>query len=68
MLVGQIDKLNDDIRIIYLGKYFAKKFASRGLRNVILFRGSQIVDSLDNMIRNQQMLRQKKSSKNLLKI
>jgi hypothetical protein len=51
LYVGETDKLNDDIRIIYIGKYFAKNFYKRGIRLPLLFRGAEMVDSFDKLLR-----------------
>ena len=60
LIVGEVDKLNDDLRVIYIGKYFARKFYERGIRMPVLFRGEEIVDLFDDLARTQQKNCQKK--------
>lgn len=63
LLVGEIDALNDDIRLIYVGKYFAKHFYKNGIRMPALFRGEQIVDFFDQIFRKHRREERRKKRK-----
>ena len=63
MIVGEIDSINDDIRLLYIGKYFAKYFQKSGIRMPPLFRGTQIVDFFDKIFRESAKQRHKKDRK-----
>ena len=63
LMVGQIDSLNDNIRLLYVGKYFAKFFYKNGIRMPPLFRGEHIVDTFDKIIRNMNKQAHKKARK-----
>jgi len=54
LFVGAIDALNDEIRLLYLGKYFAKILVKNGIRIFLLFRGEQIIDFFDRIIRKKE--------------
>lgn len=63
MVVGEIDAMNDSIRLLYLGKYFARFFHANGLRSPPLFRGTQIVDFFDQIFRQSKKQKHKKDRK-----
>lgn len=63
LLVGEIDSLNDDVRLMYVGKYFAKMFYNNGIRIPTLFRGEQIVDFFDQIFRKHRRQENKKKRK-----
>jgi len=63
LFVGAIDTLNDEIRLMYLGKYFAKILVKNGIRIFPLFRGEQIVDFFDKILRTKKKDAPKKPRK-----
>lgn len=63
MLVGEIDSINDNLRLLYLGKYFARYFNQNGIRMPPLFRGTQIVDFFDQIFRECTKKKEKKDRK-----
>ena len=50
MLVGEIDSINDNMRLLYLGKYFAKPLADKDVKMQLLYRGDSSVDSLSDFL------------------
>lgn len=64
LVVGEIDALNDDMRLLYVGKYFARIFYKSGIKTPPLFRGEQIIDFFDKIVREQQRRARKRERRN----
>ena len=56
IFIGEIDQLNDNFRVIYLGKYFRKELESIGLYSPHIFRGSELLDVFDTFRNYQKTL------------
>ena len=54
MFNEEIEQLNDHLRIIYIGKYFAKELYAKGIRIPRLFRGGAILDVLFHAVNKEK--------------
>ena len=52
------------MRLLYVGKYFARTFYKSGIKTPPLFRGEQIIDFFDQIVRDQQRRARKRERRN----
>ena len=60
MFANEMELLNDDLRVLYCGRYFGEKFNKCGIKIPEFFKPEENIEFLDNILKTHQRSSAKK--------